>query len=924
MNCHLRAQEDIKSDIDADEKIKPLEEKIYQVAYGTRTKTMLTGAISVVSGDELAKSPVTNLSDAIAGRVNGLTSLKYTGNEPGWTNSSFYIRGLGSFGNGLSPLVIVDNIERSFLRLDPEEIESFVVLKDAAATANFGMRAANGAISITTKRGFVGKPEISFKTQFGLQEPTRLPKYLGSAEYVRYRNIALQNDGLPIPSDPRYNPDMYNGTQDPYIYANTDWYGEMLKNNAPQQMQRLSVRGGTDAVKYYVLLGYTNQKGLYNHTQENSAYNTNLDFSRYNIRSNIDVALSQYLSVGLDLAGRMETKRAPGSSASSIFNSLSKYAPTLPIKNEDASVAGSSIYRDNPYGLIAKSGFSDYYDRYLQGNITANQELDFWIKGLSANAIFGFDSYKTYARGKTQQFAVYQRNLDNTYAKFGENSELDLGFQQWDDSYSLMSTFIGGLAYANEFDVLHTLGADIKFMRSNTSVPLNNPDYRNQNLFGRFSYGFDKRYIAEFSYSYSGSENFIGSNRFAFYPVVSGAWIISNENFLKNNTSINFLKLRGSYGLVGNSDLGLGRFPYQQNYNRGDGYTFGSGFTNVDGSNEGRIYNPNISAEKSLNANLGIDMEFFNGKFDISFDMFRHDRSDIITTRDNTLSEIIGQALPYENLGSVLNKGLELSLTHKNTVGDFSYFAQANISYAKNKITYMEELKGLDPWLYRTAYSTTQQRGLQSEGFFASQEEIDLWPTSTYGAVKPGDIKYKDQNLDGIINDDDVVPLGKPFVPEWNIGLNLGIAYKNFDLNILFTGVANRSIFVLNSVFLGIQGDQNATATVYDAWQKGVNESTALYPRLSTETNSHNMRMSDVWMHNGEYIRLQNAEIGYNLPKTLLAKCNIKDLRVFVNGYNLLSFDHLKKFNISAEYPNAGVSTYPEMRVFNIGASLKF
>lgn len=896
---------------------------VYYVGYSTRTKNLLTAAVSSLNGENLLKSPVSTVNDAIQGNVSGLTIVRFSGNEPGWSLSNFFVRGIGTFGSGNSPLFIVDNVQRDITQLDPEEIESISVLKDAAATVAYGMNAANGVILVTTKRGFAGKPVISLKTNFGLQSPSRLPQYLGSKEYVRFRNIALQNDGLGIPSDSRYNPDMYDGTQNPYLYANTDWYGSFIKKTSPQQSYNLSVTGGSESVKYYLLLGVVNQMGIYNYTNENKAYNSNPDYTRYNVKTNTDIKLSDYLTVSLDLGGRLETKRVPLSSASSIFSTLSTLPPTIPILNEDGSIAGSSVYTNNPYGMLSQGGFQNQYFRYLQGNVSAVQKLDFWVKGLSVNGLFAFDSYKGYGRGKSQKYAVYQQNLDGTYTQYGENSDLDLSYYTSTNGYYLLMTVLGGLSYQRTFGV-HNVSSELNYMQSNESVNGSDPDYKKQTISGRVTYAYDNRYVAEFGYSYSGSENFKKGNRFGFFPVGSAAWIISNEDFLKHNQILNYLKLRASYGLVGNSEIGIGRFPYLDQYYMSGGYIFGSGYAVSDGAYEGRISNPYITYEKSLNANIGTDAELFNEKLSMSLDVFKNNRHDIITTRTDVLPSIIGQSLPYENGGSVLNKGFELSVKYKNKINDFGYFVQANASFARNKITEKEEVAGLEPWEYRTGHSVTQQWGLVADGFFNSQEEIDNWAKSSFGTVKPGDIKYVDQNNDKVIDESDMVPLGYPFIPEWNFGINLGISYKGFDLSALFAGVANRTLFIANNVFLGLQNNSKVTATAYDTWQEGVNESTAKYPRLTTEVVNHNAKYSTVWMQNGNYLRLQNAELGYNFSQKMLSSLNIRELRVFVNGYNLFSLDHLKKYNLSADYPDAGITAYPEMRVINVGANIKF
>lgn len=896
-------------------------ESKYEVGYSERTKTLLTAAVSSINGDLISKVPVPTVNDAIQGTVTGLTVQRTSGNEPGWSLSNFYVRGIGTFGNGRTPLFIVDDVERDITQLDPEEIESFTVLKDAAATANFGIRGANGVVKVKTRSGHSGKPVVSLKVNFGLQSSARLPEYLNSQEYVRFRNIALSNENLPVSDDPA----MYDGTQNPYVYANTDWYGEFIKKASPQQMYKLSVDGGSKTTRYYITLGVTNQEGIYNYTKENKGFDTNPDYTRYNVRVNTDIDLSQYMTVSLDLGGKLETKRVPhGVSASSIFSALSSLPPTIPILNEDGSIAGTSEHRNNLYGYLAKSGYEDQYHRYLQGNVSARYKLDFWVKGLSADAMFAFDSNKSNGRYKSQSFAVYQRNIDKSYSAFGSNTDISLSFGSSDYGYSFMTTFIGGLEYQVKIAGRHDVSAELKYMQSGYEETGNYPVKHDQNLFGHLTYAYDSRYVAELGYSYSGSENFKRSKRYGFFPTISGAWVISNEDFLKNSSAINFLKLRASYGLLGNSNIGLGRFPYMEQFSIGGGYIFGDGYSWSDGSYEGRIYNSNITFEKSLNANIGLDVEMLKGKLSASADLFRNNRNRIITTRSNTIPSVVGQDLPYQNLGSVLNKGFELSLKYKDNINAFGYYAQANISYAHNKITYMDEVSGEEPWTYQTGRQIDVVRGFEAVGFFNTQEDIDSWPKSSYGSVSLGDIKYKDQNGDKIIDSNDLIPLGYSDIPEWNFGLNLGCSYKNFDLNILFTGVANRTLMITNNVFLGMQGNTKVTATAYETWQQGINEATAKYPRLTTQVVSHNQQNSTVWKQNGNYVRLQNFEIGYTLPKSFLSRVKIADARFYVNGYNIFSIDKLGKYHLSADYYNAGVSAYPEMCVYNVGVNVKF
>jgi len=385
-------------------------EPIYQVAYGVRSKSELTSAISTISADDLSKAPVSTLGNAIQGLGSGLTVLRTVGAEPGWDQPNINIRGIQTFGGGTAPLVMVDNVERDFSQLDPEEIESFTILKDAAATAMYGMRGANGVILVTTKKGFVGKPVVSLTAQYGMQSAARLPEYAGSKEFVGYRNLALRNDYNKLTdaefnslflSDPKNNPANYDGSN-PYLYPNTDWYDSFLKNSAPQQSYKLSFRGGTEIAQYYVMLGVVDQKGLYNFTDENQGFSTQNNFSRYNFRTAVDVNLSKNLKVGVNLGGRVENRHTPNTGAGTIISALSKLPPTMPIFNEDQSLAGSAVYKYNPYGMIANSGFADRFGRYLQGTTTADLKLDMILQGLSANALFGFDASKNYGRSKSQ------------------------------------------------------------------------------------------------------------------------------------------------------------------------------------------------------------------------------------------------------------------------------------------------------------------------------------------------------------------------------------------------------------------------------------------------------------------------------------------------------------------------------------------
>jgi TonB-linked SusC/RagA family outer membrane protein len=900
------------------------QEKI-DVAYGTRTKLELTHAISVIRSGSLEKTPVPNLSNAIVGQTTGLTVIKNTGDEPGYDNSSIYVRGIGTFNTYLSPLMLVDDVERNFAQLDPMEIESFSVLKDAAATVQYGIRGANGVISVKTKRGFAGKPEINFIAQTGFQTPSSLPDYLGSAEYVRLYNKALLNDGLPLSADSKYDPSNYSGNSDPFKYPNVDWYSEFLKPAAPQSQYKLSLRGGTAGIRYFVFMGATGQDGLYQFADENPQYSTNPKYSRYNLRSNVDVDVTKTLLVSVDLATRVENRHVPNTSAGSIFSTLSQLPPNaMPVYNRDSSIAGTSVYRNNPLGMISKTGYRDNYQRILFGNVAATQKLDFLLKGLSANVMMGLDGTNFFSLGRSQTYAVYQEfNTGDSveYLKYGDNSDISINTEKFDDGFAYMMTTIGGLSYSLNSGA-NSLSADLKYMQSKYFQNGNNLAYANQGIFGRATYGFKQKYFAEFGFAYNGSEDFRKGNRFGFFPSVSGAWIISNEAFLQDNSSISFLKLRGSYGMVGNGKLGLERFPYEQKYYSGGGYIFGSGFGSTDGSYEGRIPNPNIRWEESVNANIGIDLEM-KDILNFSIDFFNNHRKNIITTSTNITPGIIGQNLPYENNGTVANRGFEAMVSHKHQKKNWGYSIQGNISFAKNKILSMQEVSGLPDYQYRQGKSASAIWGLEAIGFFKNEADIASSPFQSFEAVQPGDVKYKDQNNDNIIDYQDQIVIGDQ-IPSWNFGLLGAVNYKGFDAHFVISGIMGRTILLTNNSVWVLQNNSKATAIAYQAWEKGVNEDNASYPRLTTLNNKNNYNNSTLWARNGNYVKIVNLEIGYNFPEKLLARINIKGIRLFINTYNLFSFSSIADYNLDAEVPNAGVSGYPVMRVYNTGLSVKF
>ncbi len=904
-------------------------EQVYKVGYGEQTKTSLLSSVSTISCNNFENLSVSSAEKALVGKATGLTILQSSGNEPGYESSDIYIRGVGTFGQWRSPLLLVDDIERNFSQLDVQEIESVSILKDGAANAQYGQRGANGTILISTKRGKVGKTEIDFTSQLGLQQPTRLPQFLDSEEYVTLYRKALTNDGLAIPTDAKYDPSMYDGTHDPYLYPNVDWYKSFLKTTAPQQQYKISFRGGNEAIRYYILFGYLNQNGLYKYTDLNDNFNSNIQYDRYNIRSNFDATISKSFIISLDLAGQIETRNMPNVSSSTIFNSLSTIAPNaMPIYYEDGKIAGTSQYQTNPYGMLSSTGYRQDKNKALQVKATGIHKLDFITSGLSAKVTVAYDGISSYGMGKSSNYATYELQSDSTYNKYGEDKQLSLTQEKFADYYQYMLAFYGGFSYNKDWSK-QTVSTEIRYYQSQQFKQGDNPPFSRQGINGKASYNFDKRYFAEFSFSYDGCEEFAPGKRFGFFPSIAGGWLISNESFFKKDAVVNFLKIRASYGEAGNSKTGYDRYAYQSHWSGFDssfgGYIFGSGYSWSDGAWEGRLSNPDLTWETSHTINAGIDIDLFK-TVSINFDLFQSNRTNIISEQSNTSPLTVGAPFSLVNIGSVLNRGFEFALSHENKIGKLGYFAHANVSFARNKITSMDEVAGLKDYQSKIGKSVTQLWGLEAIGFYKDQNDISNSPLSTFYKIQPGDIKYKNQNPDedNVIDIYDEVPMGFPTIPEWTFGLNFGVDYSGFDLSASISSVANRSVYLNNAAVWVIQNNNKATDLAYRAWEANVNEESASYPRLTTENNLNNFRSSSFWIVNGNFIRLNNLELGYSIPNSLTRKINIKTIRLYVNGQNLFSLDHLSKYHLDPEVVDAGITGYPVMKTFNAGFIVKF
>ncbi len=901
---------------------------VYQVGYGTRTLSELTTAVSVVRSAELSKPLSINTTDALAGKAAGLTVLKLLGDEPGYGAAYLYIRGIGSQNNMRAPYILIDDVERSFNQLDIAEIESITILKDGASNAQYGQRGANGTILIKTKRGFEGKPEVHFISQIGTQQPTKLPRFLGSKEYVTFYNKAIQNDGLMIPPNDKYNPDIYNGSQDPFRYPDVDWYNEFLNENAMQQQYKLTFRGGTKKVRYFMLLGYLNQQGLYNYSDLNDGYNTNIIYDRINVRTNLDANVTKDLLVSLDVAGKKEDRNMPNVTSGDLFNVLSSLLPNaMPVQYNDTMLAGTSQYRNNPLGMISRTGYRNDRTVGLQIKAKATLNMDVLLKGLKAETAFGYDGLSTYGLLRSEKYATYELQSNGSYTKYGEYVPLSLGMQATGKQYEYLMSFYGGLNYNQIFN-RHHLGASLRYYQAQTFIRGDNPPFGKQGINGGASYSYNKRYFVDFSFSYDGSDEFAPGHRFGFFPAVSAGWLLSNEEFLKENKIVTFLKLRASYGEAGNcKNDGLDRYAYQSRWSGYDssygGYIFGTGFAWSDGAWEGRIANPNLTWETTHNTNVGIDISLLH-KLTVNVDGFIHNRDNIIMALSNIIPSAIGAPSPYANIGKVTNKGFETTLTYHDSFNKVNFYVQGNASFARNEIKKTDESDAIADNLKRTGHSITQTFGMLASGYYKNAEDIANSPYNSLYSVRPGDIKYVDINNDNIINSQDEVAIGSPQIPEWTLGLSAGVEYAGLDFSFLLSGYAGRSVILDNPAVWVLQNNGNVTDLAYGAWEAGVREDNATYPRLTTESNKNNYRTSSYWQKNGSFLRVSNIELGYSFPQKWIQKVKMQELRLYVNGQNLLTFDHLGDFGVDPEVLNAGITGYPMTKALNVGLSIKF
>ncbi len=894
--------------------------KLLDIAYGKQKPAAIGSAISTVNSETLSKSTVTNVGNALFGRLSGLI-VNQRGGEPGNDYPSLMIRGNTTYSNGSAPLIIVDGFQRSIDQLTVEEIESISVLKDAAATAMYGIKGANGVILVTTKRGLSSDEKIGFTVNYGMQQPTRLPNFINSYDYANLYNEALTNDGRPA----LYTAgdiQKYKDGSNPSFYPDVNWFKEILRKSSPMMEANVTFRGGNSVVRHYVMVNYMINQGLLKNTDWNDGYSTDASFKRLNFRSNIDINVTKHLVASLDIGGRIEDRNSPGTAIGTIFTNIYAYAPNLfPVRNPNGTFGGNSAYQGNILGQVTSSGYAASNDRNFQSSFRLEQDLNIIIKGLKIGAVVAFDNWARASETYTRSFPVFQLSTDvnnnMVYTKYGQVTPLS---RSAGNSHNFRTNFETYLDYTQKFG-LHEVTAKLLYHQDKYVINWssgNNTPYLLNGASGRLAYGYNNRYFTELVAGYNGTERFPRTHQFGFFPAAALSWVLSEEDFIKSHSWINYLKARASYGLVGNDNIGAGedRYLYISYYTNTGSYPYGDSNTSLGGTQESNYPNYDITWEKAYKTDLGVDGRFFNC-LDVALGYFHEKRTDIVDTRTNELPSILGIAAGYVNNGIASRSGIEATLQLSKKIGDFGYSIGVNGVVTNSSIDQRIEPAYPNSYQYRVGQPVNQYYGLEAIGFL-SQEDISnpQTPIYTFQQVKPGDVKYKDQDKNGLIDSNDELPIGKSSNPTLYYGINFDIKYKVFSLNCLFQGLGGKDVFI-NGLSGPVGKKAQISEYVMNRWTPQT-AGVAEFPRLTTLDNSNNYRSSSLWLRSGDYFRLRSIELAYNFPKKLLTSVHVSTCKLFLQGMNLLTLDKIK--NLDPE----NFTGYPALKSYNIGLRLQF
>ena len=910
-------------------------QEVTVVGYGTQKKISIIGAQQNITTEDL-KAPVANLTQSIAGRIAGVVSMQRSG-EPGFDDATIYIRGISTLTASMSaPLTIVDGVPRSISNIDPEDIESFTVLKDASATAIYGVRGANGVIIINTKGGKAGKPKFDIRYSEGITQFTTLPQFVDAPTYMQLSNEALETRGeVRKYSDIEIQKTANNS--DPLLYPNVDWMKLLFKPFGHNRNLTANISGGTDMATYYIGLAYFCEDGMYNNDSKMHDYNANTYFHRYSVTSNFILKPFKTTEIKLGIQGYLANANYPASSNqtifSSAFNAAANYiAPFYPDGKIGDKPASS---RQNPYAVLNEMGYANQWRNQLYSNLKIVQDLPWITEGLSINATVSFDAYNYTSNRFTRS--------PNCYMPIGRDEEGKIIWQQtFTGSESLsyansasgnMSIYIeAGINYKRTFGK-HDVSAMLLYNQSDekntkaTSVETALP-YRFNGLAGRATYSYNDRYFVEFNFGYNGSENFAPANRYGFFPSAGLGWVISNEKFFeKAGKVISFLKLRSTYGLVGNAKISGRRFAYLSTISSSSSvpYTFGKSYETSSKTKRVGEEGVNVTWETANKLNVGIDIHFLNNNLSFHADYFNDKRKGIFLSRGDIPFYVGLTSAPLGNLGKVNNQGFEIAVDyHQQITEDWFLSFMGNFSYSHNTVV-ENDIAYAYPWLDVRGQRVGQRFGFIAEKLFDSDEEVRSSAYQT-GDTRAGDIKYKDINADGKIDSYDKVPIGYGSTPEIMYGFGFNLAWRNLSLSAMFQGAACVDALISGQGVTPFQqgmSSGNIMTYVLDRWTTGNPSQNVQVPRLSPSASYNmNYESSTWWIKNTSYLRLKNLQISYSLPKKWMQTIRFKGASVFLQGVNLLTFSKFKLWDV--EQSDGRGDVYPNTKSYSIGINFSF
>lgn len=929
----------------SEEKTNAIDEVVV-TGLGTQKKLTVTGAITNVDVSQMKQFPSSNFTNALAGNVPGIIAMQSSG-QPGKSTSRFWVRGISTFGASASAMILVDGFERNNIDdLNIEDIESFSVLKDASATAIYGSKGANGVILITTKHGKAGKININVKGEASYNTRTITPKFIDAPTYANLLNEARVTRNLA----PQYQPEelaLIRSGLDPDFYPNVDWSKLLLKNGAMSYRADLSMSGGGNTARYFVSLSYVEDQGMYN-TDETlrKKYDTNANYKRWNYRMNVDIDVTPTTIIKLGVSGNLNKRNSPGLGDQYLwselfgFNALS--SPVL-YSNGYVPAYGNNIHQMNPWVSSTRTGYNEEWDNNIQTNVTVEQKLDFITKGLSFTGRFGYDTYNSnhiyyrlwpamyHANSRDSQGNIIwdklfeETSMSQTSGGDGSRHEFLEALLRWDRTFDKLHNFSAVSRFTQDERIqTRNIGTDIK----------NSVSKRNQGLAGQLTYNYALRYFIDFNFGYNGSENFADHHRYGFFPAFSLAWNVAEEPLVKKALPwLNMFKLRYSWGKVGNDNMGRFPYLYTLDYTPNIGYNWGSNLSSgtIPGIHYTQMASPNVTWEVARKTDFGFDFVAFDNKFSLTMDYFHEKRTGIFIQR-MFLPDITGlESYPWANVGAVKSQGFDGNFQYKDHIGEINWTVRGNITYSKNTILERDEENNVYAYQYGKGYRVNQQRGLIALGLFRDYDDIRNSPKQSWGTVQPGDIKYKDVNGDGIVDDGDRVAIGATDTPSLIYGLGVSVSWRGFDLNLHFQG-AGKYTFLINSgavnafrdgrwgnILQGITDNRWISSDI--SGTKETENPNAPYPRLSYGYNLNNQQSSSFWLRNGRFLRLKNLDIGYTLPKPMVNTIHLESVRIYISGQNLITWSPFKLWDPELDSRQRG-QIYPITRSLTAGIQI--